>query len=60
MNTKIQIDKKDKKRVMLIYRRKHAGAELCQAQVKLGIAKVEVFFHLIEIKCRSSSTCLKN
>ena len=29
---------------------KQAGAELCQAQVKLGIAKVEIFFHLIENK----------
>jgi hypothetical protein len=29
---------------MLIYRRKQTGAELCQAQVKLGLAKVEVFF----------------
>ena len=27
---------------------KQAGAELCQAQVKLGQAKVEIFFHLIE------------
>ena len=25
-----------------------AGAELCQAQVKLGLAKIEIFFHLIE------------
>ena len=29
---------------------KQAGAELCQAQVKLGLAKVEIFFHLIENK----------
>ena len=28
--------------------KKQAGAELCQAQVKLGLAKIEVFFHLIE------------
>ena len=27
-----------------------AGAELCQAQVKLWLAKVEIFFPLIEIK----------
>ena len=27
---------------------KQAGAELCQAQVKLGLPKVEIFFHLIE------------
>ena len=28
---------------------KQAGAELCQAQVELGPAKIEIFFHLIEI-----------
>jgi hypothetical protein len=25
-----------------------SGAELCQAQVKLGLAKIEIFFHLID------------
>ena len=25
-----------------------AGAELCQAQVKLGLAKIKISFHLIE------------
>ena len=25
-----------------------AGAELCQAQVELGLAKMEIFFHMIE------------
>ena len=29
-------------------RLKQAGAELCQAQSKLGLAKLEIFFHLIE------------
>ena len=33
---------------------KHVGAELCQAQVKLGLAKIEIVFHLID-KFRSSS-----
>ena len=28
--------------------KKQAGAELCQAQVKLGLAKIELFFHIIE------------
>jgi hypothetical protein len=27
---------------------KQAGAELCQAQIKLGLAKIEIFFHLNE------------
>jgi hypothetical protein len=27
---------------------KKAGAELCQAQVKLGLAKIEIFFHVKE------------
>jgi hypothetical protein len=27
--------------------RKQAGAELCQAQVKLGLAKIEIFFNII-------------
>ena len=27
---------------------KQARAELCQAQVKLGLAKIEIFFHFIE------------
>ena len=31
-----------------------AGAELCQAQVRLGLAKVDIFFHLID-KLRASS-----
>ena len=31
-----------------INRYKQAGAELCQAPVKLGLAKVKIFFHLIE------------
>ena len=26
---------------------KQAGAELCQAQVKLGLAKIKISFHLI-------------
>ena len=38
--------------------KKQAGAELCQAQVKPGLAKVEIFFHLID-KLRSSSIYLK-
>ena len=29
-------------------KQEQAGAELCQAQVKLGLAKIENFFHLIE------------
>ena len=28
--------------------KKQTGAELCQAQVKLGLAKTDLFFHLIE------------
>ena len=28
--------------------KKQAGAELCQAQFKLGLPKIEIFFHLIE------------
>ena len=35
-----------------------AGAELCQAQVKLGIAKIEFFFFLNR-KLRSSSISQK-
>ena len=27
---------------------KHVGAELCQAQVKLWLAKIEIVFHLIK------------
>jgi hypothetical protein len=27
---------------------KQAGAELCQTQIKLGLAKIEIFFHLNE------------
>ena len=50
---------------------KQAGPELCQAQVTLGLAEIEIFFHLIEYlgrlevvfhlpkKLRSSSICLK-
>ena len=30
------------------YNLKQAGAELCQAQMKLGLAKNEIFFQLIE------------
>ena len=28
--------------------KKQAGAGLCQAQVELGLAKMEIFFHMIE------------
>jgi hypothetical protein len=45
---------------------KQAVAELCQAQFELGLAKIEIFFHLtIEVvfhleKLSSSSICLQN
>ena len=39
-------------------RREQAGAELCQAQVKLGLAKGGVIFHLPK-KLRLSSIYLK-
>jgi hypothetical protein len=31
-----------------IQMRKQAGAELCQAQVKLGLAIIEIFFNFIK------------
>ena len=42
-------DKKEQKRPNKDQKKKQqAGAELCQAQVKLGLAKIEIILYLLE------------
>ena len=51
-HSKFQLLLGEKQRAQIEERKREeqAGAELCQAQFKLGQAKIEIFYNIIEIE----------